>query len=83
MILLTILLLVFPKKLDADNTKTLKDLIDELNVLENKFKEKDLTEEKIKELESNIIKIGLDIDNVEKNIINIKESIDSLNDKID
>lgn len=83
MILLTMLLLVFPEKLDADNTKTLKDLIDELNVLENKFKEKDLTEEKIKELESNIIKIGLDIDNVEKNIINIKESIDSLNDKID
>ena len=57
MILLTMLLLVFPEKLDADNTKTLKDLIDELNVL-NKLRGKDLTEEKIEELESNIIKIG-------------------------
>ncbi|NLL44418.1 MAG: peptidoglycan DD-metalloendopeptidase family protein [Mollicutes bacterium] len=86
MIVVSLILIIIPKQLDADNSKTLKDLIDELNALERKLREiktdKSLTETKIRNIENNIIKIGLDINDIEKNIFSIQDSITNLNNKI-
>lgn len=74
-------LIVSPVKIKAE-AETLQDLFDNLNILEKELKEnafnKELTEEKIKKIENNIIKLGLDIKEAEDSTIKLESDIDHL-----
>ena len=71
-----ILMSIIPSS-KATSSKTLQELIDELNAKELQLKEisdeKNLTQEKLNEITSSIINIGLEINKIEDNKIEIKE----------
>lgn len=73
-------------RVNADS-KTLRELLNELDNLENNLKnlsnEKQLTEEQLKEITDNIVQIGLKINSIEENIINNQREINSMNEQID
>ena len=88
-VLIIILLLpfvIFPINLQAE-AETLQDLIDDLNTLEKELKEntesKELTENKIKQIEQNIITIGLNIKKAEDTTVQLQKDIDNLNYQIE
>jgi murein DD-endopeptidase MepM/ murein hydrolase activator NlpD len=84
-IVLILPLVIFPEDINALN-ETLQDLIDNLNDLEQRLEEnafdKELTEERRKQIEKNIIKLGFDIKAVEENILKLQDDILKLNEDI-
>lgn len=85
-IVLTLPLIIFPMDIHAE-AETLQDLFDNLNTLEDELKEnasdKNLTEEKIKQIKNNIIKFGLDIKKIENSTIKLNNDITNLNEEIE
>ena len=79
--LIILMLLVYTTNLKASSDKTLQQLIDELDDLELHLKEisdeKNLTQEKLNEINNNIIKVSFDINEVENKIIEINNQIDN------
>ena len=78
------MLLITPTS-KATSSKTLQELIDELNDLEMHLQEvsneKNLTQEKLNEVTKNIINIGLEINEVENKMIELNDNIE--NNKIE
>lgn len=74
-----ILMSIIPSS-KATSSKTLQELIDELNAKELQLKEisdeKNLTQEKLNEITSSIINVGLEINEVENKIIELNNKIE-------
>lgn len=74
-----ILMSIIPSS-KATSSKTLQELIDELNVKELQLKEisdeKNLTQEKLNEITSSIINVGLEINEVENKMIELNNKIE-------
>lgn len=74
-----ILMSIIPSS-KATSSKTLKELIDELNAKELQLKEisdeKNLTQEKLNEITSSIINVGLEINEVENKMIELNNKIE-------
>lgn len=74
-----ILMSIIPSS-KATSSKTLQELIDELNAKELQLKEisdeKNLTQEKLNEITSSIINVGLEINEVENKMIELNNKID-------
>ena len=74
-----ILMSIIPSS-KATSSKTLQELIDELNAKELQLKEisdeKNLTQEKLNEITSSIINVGLEINEVENKMIELNNKIE-------
>lgn len=74
-----ILMSIIPSS-KATSSKTLQELIDELNAKELQLKEisdeKNLTQEKLNEITSSIINVGLEINEIENKIIELNNKIE-------
>ncbi len=87
-ILLLMFLFLMPSFIINTNAqgKTLGDLLDELEELENNFdsisNEKELTEDRLAEVTNNITLIGLEINEIENTIISLQAEIEKLNEQI-
>ena len=77
-----ILMSIIPSS-KATSSKTLQELIDELNAKELQLKEisdeKNLTQEKLNEITSSIINVGLEINEVENKMIELNNKIEDNN----
>ena len=88
-VFLVIVVLLIPMFLVANinaDSKTLGNLLDELDKLEQNLKnlsnEKQLTEEQLKEITDNMVVIGLKINDIEDGIISNQKEIERMNEEI-
>ena len=80
LILIPVILMSIIPSSKATSSKTLQELIDELNAKELQLKEisdeKNLTQEKLNEITSSIINVGLEINEVENKMIELNNKIE-------
>ena len=80
LILIPVILMSIIPSSKATSSKTLQELIDELNARELQLKEisdeKNLTQEKLNEITSSIINVGLEINEVENKMIELNNKIE-------
>lgn len=80
-------MLVVPTDIDANDDKTLQDLLNELNKLEKEAKEnkqtQQLTQARINEIRQNIINLDNRAREIEKNIQDLEQEIEDLEEEIE
>lgn len=87
LIILMMSSVLFPLSLQANDNRTLQDLIDELSILQENLRkvnnEQTLTETRINEIKSNIARINREIIEIDKTVEKLTLEIENLNKEIE